>query len=711
MILAALIGTASIAPAHAQTSETAVPSENVERFLELLKDPSVQSWLQQRSTPAPAPVQPLVPAGKTGSFSEFTMMFRGHIASLFSAALSLPDEASRAAAILHSDMAVDGGTRPLILVGAFVLVGLAGQFVFRLVSAKWRVRSERASSLTARDRANALMLRLTWGLCYALSFAVASIGFFLLFEWPPLVREIVVGYLLAIVAFRLVVIVLDVVLAPDSVDGHPFRLVPASNEAARFWARRLGYLAGFFAFGWVTVRLLATLGFSFPSRLLVAYGLGLVLFVITIQTIWSRPRSEGMFRLAWLGRTAVNWLWTAYFLVIWLLWVAGATRLFGVAVICAALPGAIAITRASFENVFRSPDDSNETDGNEPDRSGTVLSVILERGIRAALIVGSIVLLADVLDVQLTEMTMQDSPGLRIIRGVLSAGIILLVVDVAWNIVRVLIDGKLNMSTLDPEIGGEAAHRQARLRTLLPILRNFLMILFAAIAIMMALSSVGIEIGPLIAGAGIVGVAIGFGAQSVVKDIISGMFYLLDDAFRIGEYIQSGSYRGTVESFSLRSIRLRHHRGPIFIVPFSELGAVQNMSRDWSIVKFMLSVAYDADIDRVKKVTKAVGKALKEDPEFNPFIIENLKMKGIDEISDQGTKLSFGMTLKPTQLQSAIRRRAYAMLRQAFNENNIDIAVPTVKVSGGKDDDVAAAARHAIANHAAAASPMPAATA
>jgi small-conductance mechanosensitive channel len=310
-----------------------------------------------------------------------------------------------------------------------------------------------------------------------------------------------------------------------------------------------------------------------------------------------------------------------------------------------------------------------------------------------------------VLDVQLTEMTMQDSPGLRIIRGILSAGIILLVVDVAWNIVKVLIDGKLSMSTVDPENGGEAAHRQARLRTLLPILRNFLMILFAAIAIMMALSSVGIEIGPLIAGAGIVGVAIGFGAQSVVKDIISGMFYLLDDAFRIGEYIQSGSYRGTVESFSLRSIRLRHHRGPIFIVPFSELGAVQNMSRDWSIVKFMLSVAYDADIDRVKKVTKAVGKALKEDPEFNPFIIENLKMKGIDEISDQGTKLSFGMTLKPTQLQSAIRRRAYAMLRQAFNENNIDIAVPTVKVSGGKDDDHAAAARHAIANHNAAMTP------
>jgi len=228
-------------------------------------------------------------------------------------------------------------------------------------------------------------------------------------------------------------------------------------------------------------------------------------------------------------------------------------------------------------------------------------------------------------------------------------------------------------------------------------LRNFLMVLFAAIAIMMGLSSIGIEIGPLIAGAGVVGVAIGFGAQSVVKDIISGMFYLLDDAFRVGEYIQSGSYRGSVEGFSLRSIRLRHHRGPIYIVPFSELGTVQNMGRDWSVIKFLLSVSHDSDVAKVKAITKTVGKALKEDPEFSQFIIENLKMKGIDEINDHGIKLSFGMTLKPTQLQSAIRRRAYAMLRQAFTENGISIAVPTVKVYGGKEDDLAAAAQQAVA--------------
>ncbi len=126
----------------------------------------------------------------------------------------------------------------------------------------------------------------------------------------------------------------------------------------------------------------------------------------------------------------------------------------------------------------------------------------------------------------------------------------------------------------------------------------------------MALSALGVEVGPLIAGAGVVGVAIGFGAQTLVKDVISGMFYLLDDAFRIGEYIVSGNYKGTVESFSLRSIKLRHHRGYLYTVPFGTLGAIENMSRDWVIDKLSVGVTYDTDVDKVKRIIKQIGKEL-----------------------------------------------------------------------------------------------------
>jgi moderate conductance mechanosensitive channel len=130
-------------------------------------------------------------------------------------------------------------------------------------------------------------------------------------------------------------------------------------------------------------------------------------------------------------------------------------------------------------------------------------------------------------------------------------------------------------------------------------------VVLAVMAVLMALSSLGVQVAPLIAGAGVVGLAIGFGAQTLVKDVISGMFFLLDDAFRVGEYIESGSIRGTVEQISIRSLRLRHHRGALHTVPFGSLDTITNYSRDWVIDKMTISVTYDTDLDKVKKIIKA----------------------------------------------------------------------------------------------------------
>ena len=229
------------------------------------------------------------------------------------------------------------------------------------------------------------------------------------------------------------------------------------------------------------------------------------------------------------------------------------------------------------------------------------------------------------------------------------------------------------------------------MRTLLPIFRNILAVFLATVAVRMVLSGLGVEIGPLIAGAGIFGVAIGFGSQTLVKDVISGVFYMLDDAFRVGEYIESGSYKGTVESFSLRSVKLRHHRGPVFTVPFGSLGAVQNMSRDWVIDKFMIRVPFDTDVKKVKKLLKGIGAELKEDPELGPSIIETVKMKGVEQFGDFGMELSFAFMTKPGQ-QSVVRRRAYTMIRDAFVANGIDFAQPTVHVGGEEKGQAAAAA-------------------
>ena len=245
-------------------------------------------------------------------------------------------------------------------------------------------------------------------------------------------------------------------------------------------------------------------------------------------------------------------------------------------------------------------------------------------------------------------------------------------------------DGEEQHHAIDPQ--------QARLRTLLPIMQNILFAAIVVMAILMILSSLGIQIGPLIAGAGVLGVAIGFGAQTLVKDIISGMFYLLDDAFRVGEYITSGKYMGTVESFSLRSVKLRHHRGPLFTIPFGELGAVQNSSRDWVTDKFNITVGFDTDLEAARKLIKKVGLELAADPEYAPFVIEPIKMQGVQDFGEYGIEIRMKMTTKPGEA-FGMKRKFYVRIRQAFKEAGITLPGPTVHVQ--QDQPVAAAAAEA----------------
>jgi small-conductance mechanosensitive channel len=260
---------------------------------------------------------------------------------------------------------------------------------------------------------------------------------------------------------------------------------------------------------------------------------------------------------------------------------------------------------------------------------------------------------------------------------------------------KVLIDRTLAQASDPGQPNTEEGRRRARLRTLLPILRNVLFIVVIVMALLMVLSAMGVQIGPLIAGAGVVGVAVGFGAQTVVKDIISGVFYLLDDAFRVGEYIQSGSYKGTVESFSLRSVKLRHHRGPLYTVPFGELGAIQNMSRDWVIDKMMIGITYDSDIEKARKLIKQIGKDLAADPEYAPNIIEPLKMQGVEQFGEFAIQIRLKMMTKPGE-QFVIRRKAFAMIKKAFDANGIKFAFPTVQVAGGEGEETAAAAARQV---------------
>jgi small-conductance mechanosensitive channel len=187
------------------------------------------------------------------------------------------------------------------------------------------------------------------------------------------------------------------------------------------------------------------------------------------------------------------------------------------------------------------------------------------------------------------------------------------------------------------------------------------------------LSSLGVNIGPLIAGAGILGIAIGFGAQALVKDIVSGLFFLLDDAFRVGEYVNIGDTKGTVEKISVRSLRLRHHNGPLHTVPFGEITTLTNWSRDWAIMKFEIRVPFETDVDMVRRIIKKVGIAMLDDPELGPLFLEPLKSQGVNRMDDSSFIIRCKFKAIPGN-QFIMRREAFVRIQQAFEQKGIKFA-------------------------------------
>jgi small-conductance mechanosensitive channel len=224
----------------------------------------------------------------------------------------------------------------------------------------------------------------------------------------------------------------------------------------------------------------------------------------------------------------------------------------------------------------------------------------------------------------------------------------------------------------DKEEEGEwgGAAKRGRAYTLLPMLRKFIASVLFVMVTMTLLSSLGVNIGPLLAGAGVIGLAIGFGAQKLVADIFSGFFYLLDDAFRVGEYITAGSVSGTVENISLRNVMLRHHRGMLQIIPHSELGAITNFMRGGIIVKFNLDFPYDAPIDKIRKVIKKVGQKMLEHEEYGKDFILPVKSQGVREIANSVMTIRVKFTAQPGS-HFVIRREAYRLITEALNEQGI----------------------------------------
>lgn len=645
--------------AMAQAAQPAAPPEKVKQLLELLNDPSVKAWLESQ------PAAPAAAADSTAQddVSNVETRIRNHIGGLKNALLRLPQEIANAARVTTADVNAGRPGTVILILAVLIAVGSAVEWLLR------RRLGRRRAAVETTERP----LYLLSELIPLLGFALASAGLFLVFDWPPLLRRVVLTILLATILFRLVLTVARLLLAPEGTTAGGQRLIDIDDAGARFWFRRVQRLAGIFIFGWAVARLMTALSFSHEAVLLIAYLFGLGLLAVGVEAVWRRPAAAA-------ASPVKTWLLTAYLVLLWLIWVAGFVGILWVGLYLLLLPRAVRGVGWIVETLAGGRDTTT--------LYGRVIDVLIVRGARAVVIAAAVAWLAFVWRIR-AETVGENALIERLVGGALHGIIVLLIADLLWQLSKVFIAHRLEVSQLAGGTPDEVA-RRGRLRTLLPIFRNALAVFIAAVAGLTILSGMGVAIGPLIAGAGIFGVAIGFGSQTLVKDVLSGVFFMLDDAFRVGEYIQSGSYKGTVEGFSLRSVRLRHQRGPIFTVPFGQLGAVQNMSRDWVIEKMTLTVTYDSDVELARKLVKKIGQQLAEDPEFAASTLQPLKMQGVDSFGDLGIVLRMKLMTKPGE-QFSIKRKALVMIKKAFDENNIKLATPTVQVAGGGDEGAAAA--------------------
>jgi small-conductance mechanosensitive channel len=219
----------------------------------------------------------------------------------------------------------------------------------------------------------------------------------------------------------------------------------------------------------------------------------------------------------------------------------------------------------------------------------------------------------------------------------------------------------------------------SRIGTLLVLLRKFILSVLFVIVSLIILSSIGVNIGPLIAGAGVIGLAIGFGSQTLVRDILSGVFFLIDDAFRVGDYIETAGTKGMVEYISLRSVKLRHPRGMVFTIPFGDMGAVQNFSRDYIITKLDVRVRYDADVDKIRKIVKKINFELEQNQEIAPVLLGKIKSQGVRQMDDSAMIVRVKFKTPPGK-QFVVRREVYRLIQERFREEGIEFAHRNVTV-------------------------------
>jgi small conductance mechanosensitive channel len=263
--------------------------------------------------------------------------------------------------------------------------------------------------------------------------------------------------------------------------------------------------------------------------------------------------------------------------------------------------------------------------------------------------------------------------------------LLLVAVLIALRILRLALN-RLGKLILKRSQSHEDKEAEKRINTLMGIVRGITKVIIWAIFIMTVMKKIGIDIGPVLASAGIIGLAVGFGAQELVRDVISGFFMLLENQIRTGDVAVINGTGGLVEKIEMRTITLRDLSGVVHVYQNGKINTLSNMTKEWSAMTFDVGVAYKENVDEVIKVMKEVGQELKNDPDFSSKILEDLEVFGLDQFGDSAIVIKARFKTKPIE-QWSVGREYRRRLKYAFDKNNIEIPFPHTTLYWGEASD------------------------
>ena len=249
-----------------------------------------------------------------------------------------------------------------------------------------------------------------------------------------------------------------------------------------------------------------------------------------------------------------------------------------------------------------------------------------------------------------------------------------------WELVSLKIESYMTRERKG--VAGRTVNK--RILTLLPLVNNVIRISLVLVAGMSVLSHIGINIAPLLAGAGVVGLAVGFGAQTLVRDVITGAFILMEDSISVGDWVEAGGYAGTVEHLTIRTLTLRDLTGAVFVIPFGEVTTVKNSNRDFGFALVDAGVAYRENYGEVVQALQDVAAELRQDETWGPDIIEDLELFGLNNLGDSAVEVRVRLKTRPMR-QFAVRRAFLERMKRVFDERGIEIPFPHQTIWFGED--------------------------